>query len=290
MIRNYTFEDIEALAKFLEKFNSIDENFVAWLETGYDAVKKQLENQLKGNADNKGLICVEGNEIVGFLDVYCSKEQKVVRLLGPLIKEKYWNDYGQALWEKLYESINMDYKIAKIAFYNKNKNCLDFCMRNGFSLYNAERCLYFSRENYETVESIKDGISVAEYEDKYKACLMELHLKGSYFTFNELLQRLDENNRVLLCLKEGKPVGYTYFEIQNNGKECDICFVGVLENFRGKGYGSILIREVLRKAFNEIGSKEVTIFVRVDNIKAEKLYKSLGFEEKNIVYAYQKEL
>lgn len=52
------------------------------------------------------------------------------------------------------------------------------------------------------------------------------------------------------------------------------------KSFRGNGLGRILMHSIIEKA-NELGCAKITLEVREDNKTAQKLYKSLGFDECN---------
>jgi ribosomal protein S18 acetylase RimI-like enzyme len=54
----------------------------------------------------------------------------------------------------------------------------------------------------------------------------------------------------------------------------------VLENYRGKGIGRMLLEYVIEKA-RELNFGKVTLEVREDNLGAQHLYQSMGFGESN---------
>ena len=85
-------------------------------------------------------------------------------------------------------------------------------------------------------------------------------LDSGYYHFIEI------NNQIIAC-------GGTHFE---NPKLAQLGNIFVLEEFRRQGYGQILTTAITRKVLAE---KEIaTLFVNVDNIAAQKLYKKLGYK------------
>ncbi len=52
----------------------------------------------------------------------------------------------------------------------------------------------------------------------------------------------------------------------------------VSSKYRGKGVGRALLNTIIKRA-NEIGCAKITLEVREDNHKAQKLYNSLGFKD-----------
>lgn len=65
--------------------------------------------------------------------------------------------------------------------------------------------------------------------------------------------------------------------IYNTRFTTDLLTIGVDPSFQGKGYGRFLLECTLREAL-EGGAEECFLEVRVSNIRAQSLYKSMGFE------------
>ena len=61
-------------------------------------------------------------------------------------------------------------------------------------------------------------------------------------------------------------------------KEFEIHFVGVAPNFRNRGFGSLLLKTALEKAFRT-GAEKAFLEVRKSNVSALNLYKKCGFRE-----------
>ena len=65
----------------------------------------------------------------------------------------------------------------------------------------------------------------------------------------------------------------------------------ILNNFRSKGYGKVLIKTIIDYAFDEFNLKELTLNVIESNEKAIKLYEYYGFEKiKNSHYKINNDL
>lgn len=66
--------------------------------------------------------------------------------------------------------------------------------------------------------------------------------------------------------------------------------LSVLKAYRGHGYGRKLMNSIIIKA-RELDCSKITLEVREDNCKAQKLYSSLGFKEsKPVMYFWHKPL
>ena len=83
----------------------------------------------------------------------------------------------------------------------------------------------------------------------------------------------------ILRNNEKTPLGYiifgmTYYKQKN---VFTIISIGVLNTYRGNGYGKLLLQTVL----NKYSSREITLHVRATNKLAQALYNSLGFTIEN---------
>lgn len=80
--------------------------------------------------------------------------------------------------------------------------------------------------------------------------------------------------RYIIALNEGDVIGYCgYWRIFD---EAHITNVAIRPADRGKGFGRAMTEELIRFAKAE-GVRSMTLEVRVSNLKAQNLYKSLGF-------------
>ena len=74
-------------------------------------------------------------------------------------------------------------------------------------------------------------------------------------------------------------LGFTaYYKL--NFYEGRVLFLAVDETQRGKGYGELLMRHALSE-LKKLGSYKICLDTRVDNLKAQSLYKRIGFIEES---------
>ena len=67
--------------------------------------------------------------------------------------------------------------------------------------------------------------------------------------------------------------------------QCEVQRVCVLKDFRKRGFGERLMKELLT-AFNAVGAASVFLEVRSGNVPARRLYEKLGFREIGVRKAY----
>jgi len=74
----------------------------------------------------------------------------------------------------------------------------------------------------------------------------------------------------------GKLAGFvTYYKM--NFFRGKLLFLGVSSDFRGKGYGTVLVNYAVNDMFKNMGLSIVELDTRTNNVRARGLYKKLGF-------------
>jgi len=76
-----------------------------------------------------------------------------------------------------------------------------------------------------------------------------------------------------------------YVVVSYREEEAKIMSLAVKKEFRGRGIGKMLLKEVIKNARGK-GVKRLTLEVRVSNRVAQELYKKMGFEIAGILESY----
>lgn len=113
----------------------------------------------------------------------------------------------------------------------------------------------------------------------------EEHLETTVATAHERLGKSDPaSNFIVGMFEDGKLIGTAGFFRRKNIKERHkghIWGVYVRPESRGKGAGSALMTEILRRARELDGLEQITLIASA-NLPAQRLYKALGFESYGI--------
>jgi ribosomal protein S18 acetylase RimI-like enzyme len=113
----------------------------------------------------------------------------------------------------------------------------------------------------------------------------EEHLNTTVETIREFLSKNDPaHNFVVGIFEEGEISGTAGFFRRSNNKERHkghIWGVYVRPQSRGKGVGSALMKEIIRRAREMEGLEQITL-VASAKLPAQRLYKALGFESYGI--------
>jgi len=97
--------------------------------------------------------------------------------------------------------------------------------------------------------------------------------------FSGVLKR--KGSFLQVAMFEQKPVGYIVLETNAARRLSHTSWLnmGVVEIFRGKGIGQLLVESALKKARNEKNIEIIYLMVRSDHVGAVRLYKKAGFEQ-----------
>lgn len=291
IIASLSEELLEETAGFISSCQNHEESFVAWLGFSAEEIISQLLT-LSLPYKESCLVAIQNGEVSGFLGVFVSEQQSTFRLLGPFIAANLdWQQTAHNLFDVLREKIPNYLQTAKVAFYGENVNCKKFYETSHFELYNAERTLMFSRDSLGNLAKFGNAqIKLRSYKSSDYDQFVQIHPSGAYFTATEVISLLNENHQLIVAELEESVVGYVYFEIFPADQYTEICFLNVASVFRSNGIGSLLLSRAILEAFEKDWVNNIQISVRVDNKEADKLYLRIGFIQKNVVLALQRDL
>ncbi|RWZ58911.1 GNAT family N-acetyltransferase [Halobacillus fulvus] len=287
IIRELEVKDLHTVAEWLFHMNEQDDHFVAWLASDPNEIFEQIWTLTQFH-DPLAFVAWEGEDVIGFLGLLPFFDQKLCRLLGPFALQNE-DDVIEKLWDKASLTVMLHFDMAKVACFQSNEALLHFAKRHEFELYNVEKTLALHKHTFEPLS--EDNSPIVDVLEDDAEAIDRLHPSAAYYTTQEMMRLAREPDNFLWGYqKDGEIVGYLYFETITDGNEGEVCFLNVASTEQGEGIGSCLLEYALHYAFYALGLTCVTISVRTQNQKAEKLYLQFGFREINTIFAYQKEI
>lgn len=268
------------LTDFLYGHILLKEYFIAWIPETYNEISMMKKDDF--------FLCMENEKVVGCLGTYISYEQKVARLLGPVIEKEYFDKYIDTLFQQWLKNLPEDITEIKIAFCEENVLCRHWCEKNGFELYNAEKTMVLDKDLFLESES-PSSVAIKPYEPKYKEGLGKVHPGGAFFTLDELINAVSAHSRLLLAIEQDEVTGYVFYDRTEDGKQGAIELLHVREDKRNKGYGTALLSRAIKDLISG-DVEQIFIDVRVNNTNAQRLYSRTGFTGRETVYAYRKHI
>ena len=150
------------------------------------------------------------------------------------------------------------------------KNASEYLQAHGFSLMFKRRRMSRKAEHIECTEESVSPALPSELKHVYEIMFGNFDIRTACIPSGEAIQAAIVDRRILVYRKEGIPVGLLHFTRTKSGTE--LRHLAVDNSYRGCGVGSALVRYYL--ASTEGNS---TVWVRVDNTPAVKVYEKYGY-------------
>ena len=125
----------------------------------------------------------------------------------------------------------------------------------------------------------RPALEFVHIEEEHLPVILEIEREAYLEPWTEGMFRQEINNRLsqfYVVFFDGTLVGYVGF--WEAADEAHITTVTVRREYRGRGFGREEVRFILEVAGRR-GIREATLEVRPSNIRAQSLYKGMGFEE-----------
>ncbi|MGE8203477.1 GNAT family N-acetyltransferase [Heyndrickxia sp. NPDC080065] len=280
--------DLTAAAIFIAEYNSHTRHHVGYCGDQWKEILYTLQNHFSDLPKRESIIgAYDNNELIGVLGLDVDKESKEAEIWGPFIKCSNWDEVAQGMWSELLR--RMSIKVVRFhGFYNKNnQHAARFMKQLGFVKGGNHNILCAKPFHQNDCQNLHlQEIS----PDLYQSFIL-LHQQlfpETYYDGSTILNRLNDQRKVIVANNNGQLQGYVYFEANPEYKEGSIEFIGVSPDHRKKGIGRNLIKAALNQLFYKFQINEIQLCVDADNEKALKLYMSAGFINKHEVIYYAK--
>lgn len=96
---------------------------------------------------------------------------------------------------------------------------------------------------------------------------------------------LAQRQPAYVLMDHGLPIGLVALKIEKKKGKYDIAFLQVDKRYQGRGYGRILLTKAM-EILKEKGATTLEIGVNRFNIPAQRLYRSVGFQDENVYESF----
>ena len=249
-----------------------------------------LSNMLNFNPDMAAFfLYYEKGELVGLLTVYADDQDVEVAILV------HPNHRRQGIARALYRSFQKEmasYPIESVTFQTERvflERHPDF-VNNWGLVEDEETETWLGRDRTAYAFDSRSDVDVLLAEPSYLEAIARLHhqtfsdetesLELSHRYISEALK--DPDSLLYILLKDGQVIGVCTVDV--SGTSNYLYGLAVVEDYRGKGYGSYLAKSLINQLIEQ-NDKAFQIAVEDSNVGAKRLYEKIGFvKQTQVVY------
>lgn len=276
----------EAMVAFIAGLNGNAEDHIGFFDTANDDIARSLR-ELTLPVDEGFRLAIQDGQIVGVLGIEADPEIGRAWIYGPLVRHPQWMAVADQLYAAALPAIPPGIHQQQMFCDGRNRNCQAFAARHGFNLLNESAIMALGRADLDRVPRATASPINERYYDQFR----DLHprlMPNTYFTAQQLLDRLDADSHLLIATHEGELFGYVYFQAGPDLPEGYIDFVAVAETARRRGIGAQLVAAAAHNAFDNPDIDFVRLSVNRSNSPALRLYERLGFRQERTMMGFEK--
>lgn len=281
--------EVEIVAKFISDINRIEESHIGYCGQNYIEIAHSLREDITDiSYNNSFLTMYDEGELIGVLGFDADLESNSAEIWGPFIKENKW-DVSINLWNRMMELLPDEINSISMFPNIQNQRVIQLAKDLSFQKHSDQTILSFERNRINELQEV----SAIEIKEEYVTDMMHLHDKAfpnTYYSGQQIINRLNEDRKVFITEKSGQLCGYIYVEAEPDFGEGSIEFFAVNENERGKGIGSTLLTIALKWLFTFDSINSITLCVNSSNQNAINLYKKVGFQQMHELCFFTKDL
>ncbi|MHA2371179.1 MAG: GNAT family N-acetyltransferase, partial [Candidatus Hodarchaeales archaeon] len=243
LIRKAKSKQLNEVAAFVAKLQTENEHNMLYFDhiayfdsTEVSKIKKYLQG-FEPPWHDCFLLAYENNALLGVVGVEFDAELGRAWLHGPMVKSLSWQAIADELYEAAQEQvIRSGICDLELAADVSNNNLRAFAKRNGFIEGSPASHLCIDRQKVPISPIAEVSELTPDFFEAFKA-LHDRTFPGAYYSGVQILQRLDEQNKVFILAQKKTLQGYVYSRIDSSSSEGYIDFLGVEPVSRRLGIG-----------------------------------------------------
>ena len=280
----------DELVGFVAGLNSAGEHHIGFFGEGEADVRASLAECLAPPEDGF-VLAYDAEDLIGVCGVDADPEINRAWLFGPLVDHADWHDVADQLYARVLPRIPVGIRDYDLFCDVQNTHMQAFAVRHGFPLHSENAVLTLAREKYNPAAQRK--MPVVAYHEEFHAPFEQLHqalFPKAYFSARQIIEKLDEDHRLLLAVQEGRLLGYHFCKIERASESGYVDFIGTDVSARGRGVGADLLASGVDWMLSVPTTLKINLTVNADNVPARSLYEKFGFVTDRVMRGYRKQL
>ncbi len=231
-------------------------------------------------------LALDGDTLIGLLGLEIDTDLGRAWLYGPLIDHPDWQTLADQLYNEVRALIPPSIGQHEIFCEAHNLNCQQFAERHQFQRIGEHIFFTLPRAG---LAAIRPAVA-CDWDPHFSSQFDRLHQQAfprTYYTAQQLINKRNEHNRLLINTVDGELRGYVFGKVDPDAGEGYIDFIAVHEHCRRQGIGHLLLSAALHWMFSYPAIHKVGLTVGKANNAAVRLYNSVGFERENTMCAFR---
>ncbi|MFN8420150.1 MAG: GNAT family N-acetyltransferase [Anaerolineae bacterium] len=280
-------DQLDQIAAFIAALQQQPESHIAYFGATVEEIAPYL-SELTPTWHSVTVLATQDDRLVGLLTTEHDHTVSRAWLHGPLIDHEEWQTIADALYAYAVEHlIPPTLAMHELAGETANERLRQFADRQGFPpAPDSAAAMSITRSQAETLPQIDlPDVVPAQY-----SAFIDLHtltFPRTYITAQQIIDKVDASNRILVVTADDQLQGYVYARLDESGQGY-IDFIGVNEAARRRGIGRTLTIAACRWLLTFPDVQTISLTVNSQNSAAQALYKSLGFQIERSLQAYRK--
>ena len=278
MIKSVDISELEPVAKYAYKLNSIPQHKCKAFPTDYNSVLKQFERMIH-HPNDELLVSTDGDDILGLLALLVEPEDKYLEFVGGVFAESNY----RMVSEEFFKYIRDKYKGYKLnaAYPEENVQAIGFMESIGAKLMDFD---YEYRINKDDFKSLYEVDNIIYINKKYNEDFINLHNRINpdvYWTGEKLINALDKFD-MFIALEDDTVIGSIVTSKFN--KEVDEIYFLSVENEDDHLEKALLNRGVSHAFSN--GTRELILMIGKEDAKLINICEEIGFIRSDTCLTY----
>ncbi len=234
-------------------------------------------------------VAYEQNQLIGVLGFDADVVLGRAWLYGPFVQHARWDGVADALYQAIMPLLPPAIRELELFCNVEHTLCQAFATRHQFASHSNDVILRFERQRLKDIVVVDTQQAQPRLTPQIQA-LHDRLFPHTYYSGQQMLDRLNEVRKVFVITEGASLQGYTYVEVEPELGEGRIEFVGVTEQARGKGIGSRLVRAALQWLFSFEQVQNIYLTTSLTNVDALRLYQHVGFVREHTMCGFRKKV
>ncbi|QFT88117.1 ribosomal-protein-alanine N-acetyltransferase [Bacillus sp. THAF10] len=279
-------DTIEEVAAFIATLNKTSSHHIGYCGKNKQELAFMLKSELEVPYEQSFLLAYDKDTLIGVIGFDADLQQHSAEILGPFVAEPH-SDFASELYFELEKYLPEQIHAVSLFPDRSNTTVTALAEKASFSK-KSEQAILTKQKSESTVSYCLEELP--SYLHTEFTRLHDLAFPHTYYSGEEIIQRINENRKVFVVEENKKLAGYIYVEIEPNFGEASIEFFAVDAIHQGKGIGAQLLLGAVNWIFSFDSILSLQLCVEATNEKALRIYERVGFHVDHQLHYYVKKL